>query len=265
VVIVVCLTIERTSLMHRKAVVAVLAATAALALGACGPTTAPKANSAPNNPAKAPVALTPEGALAAAYDNTLKANTAKLTAQLSTAISGNKIELTSTGSVKFDPPSGESTLTGKGTKVHIISVGNVAYVEGDNGKWTKVDPGKGSATGSGNDQIDYLGFLKGVSGPVTSAGKTTVHGAPATGYKVTADLTKAIQNSPGGVNNFLQKIKAGGISSFPIEVWLDDQGRLAKLKFHYDANAQGADIVSDDSIEFYDYGTPVNVVAPPVG
>ncbi|GAA1662420.1 LolA-like protein [Fodinicola feengrottensis] len=249
--------------MHRKAVVAVLAAAAALALGACGPT-ATKANSAPNNQPKAPVALTPADKIAAAYDATLKAGTAKFTAALSTKISGNQIDLTAAGMVQFNPPLGETTLTGKGTNVHIISVGGVVYVQNDNGKWTKVDPTQATSTG-GNDQVDYLGFLKGITGEVASAGTTTIHGASATGYKVTADISKAIQNSPGGVNKLLEKIKSGGTSSFPIELWLDDSGRLVQLKFHYDANARGADIVSDDSVQYYEFGTPVNVTAPPVG
>jgi hypothetical protein len=239
-----------------------LAATAALALGACGPTATKTANEP-----KAPVAANPASpadTIAAAYDKTLAANTAKFTAKLDTKLTGHLINLTGDGSMRFNPLAGESTLKGKGTDVHIITIGKDVYIQGTDKKWTKLDTSKSGNTG-GNDPMDYLGFLKGVTGPVTSTGTTTVHGSPATGYKVTVDFAKAVKNSPGGKNGLLQGVQAGGITTAPVDIWLDNQGRLAQIKYHFDANSRGADLVSDGTVSFYEYGTTVNITAPTVG
>lgn len=247
--------------MHRRAAVMMLAATAALALGACGPTATKTASDAKAAAAKP---ATPADAIAAAYDKTLAANTAKYTAKLDTKLSGNLISLTGDGSMRFNPLAGESTLKGKGTDVHIITIGKDVYIQGTDKKWTKLDTSKAGNTSS-NDPMDYLGFLKGVSGPVTSTGTTAVHGSPATGYKITVDFAKAVKNSPGGVNNLLRSVQAGGITSAPVDIWLDTEGRLAQIKYHFDGNSRGADLVSDGTVSFYDYGTTVNITAPTVG
>ncbi|WP_163509205.1 hypothetical protein [Fodinicola acaciae] len=248
--------------MRRTVAVIIAAATAALALSACGPT-ASKTGSAPAGQPKAAVAANPADAIAAAYDKTLAANTAKFSALLDTTISGNKISLTGDGSIQFNPLAGDSTLKGKGTDVHIITIGRDVYIQGTDKKWSKLDTSKTS--GSSNNPVDYLGFLKGVTGPVTSTGTTDVHGSPATGYKVTVDFAKAVKNSPGGANSLLQSVQSGGITTAPIDIWLDNQGRLAQIKYRFDAKARGADLVSDGTVAFFDYGTPVTVTAPRVG
>jgi hypothetical protein len=67
------------------------------------------------------------------------------------------------------------------------------------------------------------------------------------------------------VNNLLQGVQAGGITTAPVDIWLDNQGRLAQIKYHFDGKSRGADLVSDGTVSFYDYGTAVNITAPTVG
>jgi hypothetical protein len=48
----------------------------------------------------------------------------------------------------------------------------------------------------------------------------------------------------------------------PVEAWLDGQGRVVQFHMTMPLTIEGEKVTMDMSINFFDYGTPVHIVAP---
>jgi hypothetical protein len=127
-----------------------------------------------------------------------------------------------------------------------------------------------------SDLSEQLGYLQGTSDSVEEVGTEEVRGSPATHYRATMDLEKAAQQQGADQNAQLRQIydkieQQLGSSTLPMDVWLDGQGRVVRLEMNMpmpvpggassqEANSQGQIGITE---EFYDFGTPVSVEAPP--
>ena len=141
--------------------------------------------------------------------------------------------------------------------------------------WIAVDTGdSGGLAGSllgpfggGTDPADLLASLTAVSRSVTKLGTTAIRGVPVTGYRVTADPAKAAARVPrwerAGLLGFARNLGRGTI---PVQVWVDGQNlvRRVQLSLHPPGSMGAlarAHIVQ--VTDFYDFGVPVRVSAPP--
>lgn len=122
----------------------------------------------------------------------------------------------------------------------------------------------GTQFANSSDPAAAMGVLLGVSGPITKVGTETVRGTKTTHVSGTIDLAKAAARAEGAVKAMMQKaLSQAKTPSSPFDAWVDDQGRLRKLVQHLTLTIKGQDVVSTTTMEYYDFGTPVSVTAPP--
>jgi hypothetical protein len=112
---------------------------------------------------------------------------------------------------------------------------------------------------------DILDLLKSV-GSVQTVGTETVDGAQTTHYTATVDLAKAAGQAGEPATTMVQHlIDNGGPSTIPADVWIGDDGLVRKVTVDETVN-NGADSGTVHlTLGLSDYGTAVNVTAPPSG
>lgn len=114
---------------------------------------------------------------------------------------------------------------------------------------------------------DMLSFLFGISRQVTQVGSATVRGVQTVHYRVLISLAKATSRvRPSARRAFAAFTKAFGRSTLPAQVWVDEQNRVRRILITLAApKAAGAPAGSKltQTVDFYDFGIPVRVSAPP--
>lgn len=178
---------------------------------------------------------------------------------------------------------------GSADKIEVITAGTTLYMKLPAALVGKVPGGKpfvkidlqaaGEAQGfdfgalsQTTDTGDQLGYLRGIADDVKAVGTETLRGAKATHYKGTVDLNKAKAGASPDKRRAVDAVVAKlGASTFPVEVWVDGEGRIRKMAYAIDLSKSAA--AADDAaakagpmniaIELYDYGTKVEVAEPP--
>ena len=148
-------------------------------------------------------------------------------------------------------------------------VHGILYYESD-GDWimTPVD----TADAGTPDPEGYLSYLEGVSGDVRVEGHEVLRGASTTRYGATINLDRALAHasSAGQRADLAHALDLFGNIDMPATVWLDDVGRLRKIDLSINlasvATRMQIDPAAhpkiDESLELYDFGVSVAVVAP---
>ncbi|HTU76611.1 MAG TPA: hypothetical protein VMG38_24085 [Trebonia sp.] len=137
----------------------------------------------------------------------------------------------------------------------------------------------GPLPGGNLDPADLLASLTAISGSVTKQGTSTIRGVPVTKYRVNVDLAKAEAQVPSWERaSFSQFAQGLGTGTIPVEVWVDGQNLVRQMREvqHLPGGAgapagagqpgavgqpAGTDVTQ--TIDFYDFGDPVQVSAPP--
>jgi len=239
--------------------------------------------------------------VAAAFQATRGAHTARvqIRIQVTAGSSGSSLNASTTADGVLDFANGTQDLTTRqptGGTLETRTVGGATYtqlpaaVAGRPGTkpWLKVvvPPGL-KRPSSFYDPTQVLGLLRGAASSVTTVGKETVRRERTTHYKVQIDLTKLQAEAgrtaaSGQPNPYSLLRKLLGRDTLPMDVWVDSQQRIARLRtvlpLPSSASAATAPTAAPapspsptpagtaTSIEeFYDFGVPVNVQAPPAG
>ena len=224
--------------------------------------------------------------VAAAATKTENAGGVKVVMTVGVTAGGKTFTVDANGA--FDKDEGQLTLAlgGQGTaELRFLQEGGdpVVYLnmpmlssQLPGGKsWIRLDVAKaGQALGVNVDQLlsqagqnpaDALDLLR-ASGSVDEVGTETVNGEPTTHYKATIDLEKAVSKLGDRAQQLVQHlIDQGAPSSLPVDVWIGDDGLVRKLTMDESVSASGSSAEVDLSLVFSDYGTDVNVSAPPAG
>jgi hypothetical protein len=117
--------------------------------------------------------------------------------------------------------------------------------------------------------LDALAYLKAVSGDVQVVGPDMVRGEPTTRYRGEVDPQKAAAQLPAALRPEADRAAGKVGQNLPADLWIDGEGRLRKLVLTADLAkvdgvpatvASGAAVVT---VELWDFGTPVEVTAPP--
>lgn len=248
---------------------------AVLFLAGCGPTTTAGSAGTETPAGSTGTVGKPANALGGAGEASRKAGTAKMATTME-ATTGGQTETMGTGAGEVDFANSKykfsQDMNGSGgmNTVLLDGVGYLQYnIGGNPGPWAKLDLaallGKGST-----DMTGYLNLLQGVS-ESNEVGSDTVRGVATTHYKIVIDPAKTIEKSPE-MKQFLESLKKLGGSSadtesepMPYDVWLDDQGLVRRMRSETKVAADGAEVVAVSTVEYYDYGTPVDITAPTVG
>ena len=168
-------------------------------------------------------------------------------------------------------------------KMRTITDGTTVYIEMPNAEalglptaWLKMDleamsgmQGLGELQQMGNDPAKQMEMLQGVSDDITEVGSEDVRGEPTTHYQATIDMQKALEQMPEDARPFVQQqIDSLGITEMPVEVWLDEAGRLRRQRFDLDmskmaGSTPGAPTQVSTTIEMFDFGAAVDAEPPP--
>ena len=136
--------------------------------------------------------------------------------------------------------------------------------------WAKVDLAKaakqggfdlGALTSAQLDPRKAVELLK-QAGASAKIGEEQIDGVATTHYRVVVDPKTALGDlSESERGQAEQMLKLTGISTFPVDVWVDGAGMLRRVA----AQVGGADALFSikASLDLTDYGTPVTVDLPP--
>lgn len=101
--------------------------------------------------------------------------------------------------------------------------------------------------------------LLAASDDVSDAGSEEVRGTPTTRIEGTLDLQKIVDDSPpdqrAELQDWLNFLAEDAPRAVPFQLWLDNDGVARRLR----VDQEGATV----TIEYYDFGLPVNVAPPP--
>jgi hypothetical protein len=141
--------------------------------------------------------------------------------------------------------------------------------------WVAVDAGTSGGPlgsllgpfGGSTDPADLLASLTAVSSSVTKLGTTTIRGVPVTGFRVDIDPAKATARLPqwerAGFAGFISSLGPGPI---PVDVWVDGQNLVRRVSLSLHLPGGTGTPASErvvQATDFYDFGVPVRVSAPP--
>lgn len=128
--------------------------------------------------------------------------------------------------------------------------------------------------GTTQDPARQLEYLRGVSSSVEKVGEEEIRGVRTTHYRAVVDLAReAARQGPEAQRAYEDLEKQLGTSKLPVEVWLDDQQRVRRFATDLttpvpenpDApdTPENAQMRTRMTVDYYDFGTAVDVQAPP--
>jgi hypothetical protein len=161
-------------------------------------------------------------------------------------------------------------------KVLYTRMGLLSQQLPDGKKWLKLDIeklGKGlgidvSQLSQYNDPTKMLDYLR-ESGDVEDVGKEDIRGVETTHYRGKVDLAKATEKlqkagaaSGTGVDQLVKFLGGGKV---PVDVWVGDDKLVRRMTMRLvpSGTAAASNFEMSMNMDLYDYGTPVNVSAPP--
>ncbi len=119
----------------------------------------------------------------------------------------------------------------------------------------------------GTDPSRMVDWLRTVSGDVTTVGTEKLDGVDTTHYRATVDLSKYPGLVPADQREAVQKAvdqltNAAHISTFPVHVWVDQDGLVRQVRAVLTETIQGQTVNVVTTERFYDFGTPVDIQLP---
>ena len=248
--------------MRRTSLVVLVAALAGAS--ACGSSSSGEAPAA---------SRTPIAVVRAATTTTSQAGTAKVSLDVKSKAGAKAIDINGVGAFRLDGSLGSFAVTlnqgsGQPLTLEERTVGGLLYLKapplGDSYYSLKTDALLGTSLGQGTDPTLGLKLLRGTADDVTRVGQEQVRGELTTHYKGTYQLRKAVTALGGEfAKAFATQLTANGDTPVPFDAYVDQQGRLRKLVQVSTVTVQGQSVTSTSTTELYDFGTPVDVQAPP--
>ncbi|MFF8940287.1 hypothetical protein ACF08O_37410 [Streptomyces paradoxus] len=220
-------------------------------------------------------------AVRSAYDRTAEEDTAKVKLRVRTSAQGTSQTADGQGAVDLDDGDSVMTLTVQGQRIEQRVIDQVLYQRMPKGQapggkpWIKIDLQKvaaqqGPGDQSMSDPAQSAAYAKAITDKdVTEKGTATVNGVRTTHYRVSVDVAEL----PGG--DTLRK-QVG--PTLPMDVWLDDEGRMRRQQIDMtvkapeatqrssaDASPAPGKVTVRTVMDFTDFGTAVEAEEPPAG
>jgi hypothetical protein len=276
----------------RNVVIVAASAGALVALAGCG-NTSTAAGAGPSNggPSSSPLQT-----VQSAYASTIGQHSARLALVENLSVAGRHLTAKGTGVDDFAGHRLDSTITVAGQHIEVRKLGQVLYTRlpsaatsGLPGSkpWVSINlatllkHATGSslsqlAAGEQDDPASILAYLKQASAyGLHRAGTASIRGVETTKYTATIDLTKVAAAQGGRLGSITKsQIKALGTSTYPMSVWVDAKGLVRQFSAHLSASPTTPSVPGSGTsssvhvdvaatIQFFDFGTPVTVSAPP--
>ncbi|MEU0219521.1 hypothetical protein ABZ281_32450 [Streptomyces sp. NPDC006265] len=220
-------------------------------------------------------------AVRSAYDTTAEEDTAKVKLRVQTSARGASQTANGQGAVDLDDGDSVMTVTVQGQQIEQRVIDQVLYQKMPKGQapggkpWIKIDLRKvaaqqGTDNQSMSDPAQSAAYAKAITDKdVTEKGSATVNGVKTTHYRVSVDVAEL----PNG-DTLRKQVGA----TLPMDVWLDDEGRMRRQQIDMTVKApQATQRSSSDAssgpekvtvrtvMDFTDFGTEVEADAPPAG
>jgi len=191
--------------------------------------------------------------------------------------------LRGSGSGVFDTgtqPAGQLNMqvnaAGQQIPVDTVVTGNVFYMRspafartlGNGKQWVKLDLVKlakqrgvdlGGILNASPTPNNALAYLAGAE-HVEKVGSEKVAGKETTHYRVRVDVGDAAKQASGSVQSSLKGVRASGVEKLPMDVWLDANGYIRKVRYSEHAGRQQA---ADVVMQLHDFGKRVAIEPPP--
>jgi hypothetical protein len=177
--------------------------------------------------------------------------------------------------------SGEEVPPGFGEPMRMVVDGTTIYMQapmlaflGDGAGWVSYTPedlGMSSqALGLGASAYDpssYLESLRGATGEPEVVGTEEVRGVETTHYVATMDLAAALASVPEQQRDLAEaQLGQLGGGTIPLDVWIDADGLPRRLVMDmselFSSMGMGQDAGAVTTVEYFDYGVPVDIEVP---
>ncbi|MEU1706653.1 hypothetical protein ABZ478_14765 [Streptomyces sp. NPDC005706] len=223
----------------------------------------------------------PVAVLRRAADTLRDTGSSKATTSMEMATGGTRVTIRGRGGYDFRRRLGELTVVlpedPAGTSEHrpiteLLAPGALfmknrgAGVPAD--KWVRVETAGLSdgnlVTGGATDPYAAAEVLRGTR-TATYEGKTELDGTPVRHYRGTADLSRASANASADNRASLAAAAKGfATAEVPFDVYLDDQGRIRKLRqrFSFVNGLEKTPVAVASTTLLFGFGTPVDVRLP---
>jgi hypothetical protein len=226
-----------------------------------------------------------EAAVIDSVNSTMADRTAHVSMNMTVSTPSADVTGTGTGSVDFSQNGMQLQLTvgtaGQQIQIQAVYVAGSIYeqIPGIDqvipGKsWISLDLSSlspsssqsSSALGSGDNPTAMLRLLAQQGNTVVPLGSSTIAGTPVQGYSVTMDPAAikaklAQTNLPAWMTTALSHLN---IQNSTLMVYVDGSGLLRRFSMNLtETAATTGKVTVDESLDFSDYGAPVNVSAPP--
>lgn len=217
----------------------------------------------------------------AAHRKTTAADTAKMTLATEMTAAGKTATVRGAGVMDLEDGDSDMTLTSAGEEIEQRVLDGVIYQKAPaeqraqlkmpEGKtWMKIDPARlGGSGGQVNDPAESFAYTKGVTnGDVTKVGTETIDGARTTHYRVKVDVKDLAQGDQAKAEQLRKQL---GTSTLPLEMWIDDEGRLRQetikvtLRPEATEGQKNQTVTNTTTLKFSDFGTEADVEEPAAG
>lgn len=241
-----------------------------LALGACG--------SASNRASK----VSTVQLVAGSADAAAAARTARISGSETITVDGESKTIPIDGAIDFTNGAAEMTidmgsmgLKGLGA-IRARVVDQVMYMDfGEilsgsrapaalRGKrWLKLDlAAMGGGANSSSNVAGLLESLRG-AGDVRTVGPARIDGVDTVHYRANIDTAKALDKvKPGPLRDMAEKGLAMMGASYPVDVWIDDDGLPRRFAMKISMQVDGERVSVSETVNYTDFGTAVHVEAP---
>ncbi|MGW0995007.1 hypothetical protein ACWD5V_17220 [Streptomyces sp. NPDC002523] len=223
----------------------------------------------------------PVAALRQAADRLRAAGSSKATTSMEMATGGTRVTIRGRGAYDYRRRLGRLTVTlpedPAGTSEHrpiteLLAPGALFMKNRGAGvppdKWVRVETASVSdgnlVTGGATDPYAAAEVLRGTR-RATYVGRTEIVGTAVRHYRGTADLARAARGASAGNRAPLAAAAKGFASAqVPFDAYLDDQGRIRKLRQHFSFvnGRQSTAVAVASTTLLYDFGAPVDVRLP---
>jgi hypothetical protein len=222
-----------------------------------------------------------------AVNSTLGDKTAAITMEMHGSAGGQDVDLSGSGAVDFTSNAMKLGMTvpadGQQIQVQVIYVGNTVYVAvpglgqlAPGKSWLSVDlssvspsaaAGSTGGLGAGGNPAAMLRLLAERGNTVKPLGASTLDGVSVQGYSVSVGQS-ALQSelASGDVPSWMRQAMSNvNLGALDFDVFVDGQGRLRRESMSMQMSAGSVPVSFTMALDFSDYGSPVDVSAPPAG
>lgn len=174
------------------------------------------------------------------------------------------------------PADGEDPMADLPSELVTVFDADVVYTQvatEEGMRWLRIDVTEmaGGAQTGNQDPTAGLELLRGAD-DVEEVGEEEVRGDATTHYRATLDLERARDEAPEEQRAAMdQAIAQLGSNELPVEVWLDEEDRVRRMRYAIDLAQMEIDAAGDAALqgtitttmEFWDFGVEVDVSPPP--